>query len=184
MKTTRRGWVRRAPIAGLVTAGAALGSLSAMPADLASAATRNVTISTQTIGSMGKVLVTNGKALYVLTPSSVACGSNCLKIWPAVTVPKGAKGATAGSGVQKSKLGVTKGPGGIRQVTYNGQAVYRFAGDTKGKVNGNISDQWGKWTAVVVTPANSSGSSSSTASGTSSGSGTSSTNAGGGGVSF
>jgi predicted lipoprotein with Yx(FWY)xxD motif len=133
---------------------------------------------------MGKVLEVNGKALYVLTPSSVACGSSCLKIWPAVVVRAHAKAATAGSGVKKSKLGTTTGPGGIRQVTYNGQALYFFAADTKGTVKGNITDQWGKWTAVVVKPAHSSGSGTSTGSGTSSGSGTTSTNAGGGGVSF
>jgi predicted lipoprotein with Yx(FWY)xxD motif len=121
--------------------------------------------------------------LYVLTPSAVACDSACLKIWPAVTVRAHAKGATAGSGVKKSKLGTTSGPGGIRQVTYNGKALYFFAGDTtKGQVKGNITDQWGKWTAVVVKPAHSSGSSS--GSGSNSGSGTSGTNAGGGGVSF
>jgi predicted lipoprotein with Yx(FWY)xxD motif len=180
MKTTHRSWVRRAPIASLVTAGVALGALSALPAPIAGAATRNVTISTQNISNIGKVLVAKGTALYVLTPSSVACGSACLKIWPAVTVSASAKGATAGSGVQKSKLGVTSGPGGIRQVTYNGQPLYRFYKDTKGKVRGNITDQWGKWTAVVVKPVQSSGSSSTTTSGA----GSSGTNAGGGGVSF
>jgi predicted lipoprotein with Yx(FWY)xxD motif len=183
MKTTRRSWIRRAPIVSLVTAGAALGALSALPAPLAGAATRSVTISTQNIGNVGKVLVAKGTALYVLTPSSVACGSSCLKIWPAVTVSAGAK-ATAGSGVQKSKLGVKKGTGGIHQVTYNGHALYWFAGDTKGKVNGNISDQWGKWTAVVVKPAQTTGSGTSSGSSTTSGSGSSGTNAGGGGVSF
>jgi predicted lipoprotein with Yx(FWY)xxD motif len=194
MKTTHRGLIRRAPIVGLVAAGTALGALTAVPPTLAGAVTRHVTISTQTIGNMGKVLVTNGNALYVLTPSTVACGSTCLKIWPAVTVSAGAKHATAGSGVQKSNLGVTSGPGGIRQVTYKGQPLYRFSGDTKGKVKGNITDEWGKWTAVVVTPAHASGSGSTSVSGstsgagsgtsTTSGSGSGGTSAGGGGVSF
>ena len=61
-----------------------------------------------------------------------------------------AKGATAGSGVQKSKLGVTTDSAGAKQVTYDGMPVYWFSGDSKGTVKGNVTDQWGKWTAVVV----------------------------------
>jgi predicted lipoprotein with Yx(FWY)xxD motif len=179
MKTTRRGCVRRAPIALLITAAAAIGTVSVSPAGAAVASRSRVIVSTQSIGNMGKVLVSKGLALYTLTPSATACDSACLAIWPALTVPAGVHGATAGSGVQKSKLGVTTGVGGIHQVTYNGKPVYWFSQDTKGKVTGNITDQWGKWTAVVVSkPAHNAGS------GSGSGSGTSTTNSGGGGVGF
>ena len=86
--------------------------------------------------------------------------------------------AKAGSGVNASKLGTVK-RNGVVQVTYGGKPLYFFVGDTKaGQVNGNVTDTWGKWTAVVTKKsANSSSSSSSN-----SGSGNSS--AGGGGAAF
>jgi predicted lipoprotein with Yx(FWY)xxD motif len=177
MKTTRTTWAHRTPIAGLVLAAASFGAAAVLPTTAAGAATNTAKVSAQTIGTMGKVLVANGKALYVLSPSKTGCNSACLAIWPALRVPSGAKGATAGSGVEKSKLGVTKDSAGARQVTYNKKAVYSFVGDSKGTVKGDITDQWGKWTAVVVTRPKST-------SGAGSNSNTSSSTAGGGGVNF
>ena len=50
-----------------------------------------------------------------------------------------------------SKLGTKTRSGGIRQVTYGGKPLYFFVGDTgTGQVNGNMSDEWGKWAAVVT----------------------------------
>lgn len=178
MKNTRLTWAHRTPIAGLVLAAASFGSAAVLPATEAGAAINTVKVSAQTIGTMGKVLVANGKTLYVLTPSKIGCNSACLAIWPALTVPSGAKSATAGSGVEKSKLGVTRDSAGAHQVTYNKKPVYSFVGDSKGTVKGNITDQWGKWTAVVVTKPKG------TSSGAGSNSNTSSSNAGGGGVNF
>lgn len=177
MKTTRREWVRRTPTAAVIGAALGVGALATVPPTVVAAATNQVKVSSQTIGKMGKVLVASGKALYVLTPSGNGCDSACLTIWPALTVPSAVK-ATAGSGVQKSKLGVTKDSMGARQVTYGGKPVYFFTGDSKGTVNGNITDQWGKWTAVVVVkPKNSSSGSGTTTT-------TTSSSAGGGGVNF
>jgi predicted lipoprotein with Yx(FWY)xxD motif len=178
MKTTRRERARRVPIAAVAGAAAAVGALAVLPATAAGAASPPVKVSAQTVGSMGKVLVSGGKALYVLTPSGTGCDTACLSIWPALTVHTGSK-ATAGSGVTKSKLGVTTDAKGARQVTYGGKPVYFFVGDSKGTARGDITDQWGKWTAVVVAKPTS-GSSGSTP--TTSNSGGSS--AGGGGVSF
>lgn len=179
MNTTPRERARRIPLAAVASAAAAIavGTLAVLPVS-AGAANPQVKVSSQTIGSMGKVLVSGGKALYVLSPSGNGCDSACLAIWPALTVHSGSK-ASAGTGVTKSKLGVTTDAKGAHQVTYGGKPVYFFVEDTKGTVKGNISDEWGKWTAVVVAkPA--SGSSGSTP--TTSNSGGSS--AGGGGVSF
>ena len=37
------------------------------------------------------------------------------------------------------------------QVTYSGKPLYFFSGDTAaGQVHGNVSDTWGKWSAVVT----------------------------------
>jgi len=126
------------------------------------------------IGRVAAVAVAAGTvAVSVLPPGSATgtCDKSCLGTWPALTVPAHAK-ATAGPGVQKSKLGVTTDMAGARQVTYNGQPVYWFSSDKKGQVTGNITDQWGTWTVVVLKkPAGSSGTSTTS-------------NAGSGGVSF
>ena len=150
MKSTHREQApRRTPMAAVVVAALAAGAVAVLPATVADAANNQVKVSGQTIGTMGKVLVANGKALYVLAGGK-SCNSACLKIWPALTVASRAKGATAGSGVQKSKLGVTTDSNGAHQVTYNGKPVYWFVGDSVGTVKGDITDQFGTWTAVVV----------------------------------
>lgn len=164
----------------LVTAALTLGTVSAtaLSAGTAGATSgKQVTVTVTTIGK-NKVLMADGKPLYVLKPSAVACGSSCLKVWPALTLPASVSSATAGKGVQRGKLGTTAGPKGLMQVTYGGQPVYWFAYDNvRGKVKGNITDKWGKWTAVVVSTG-----SSGTGSGSSGNSG--GTNAGSGGASF
>ncbi|HWD55854.1 MAG TPA: hypothetical protein VG346_12065 [Acidimicrobiales bacterium] len=127
--------------------------------------------------SHGKVL-SDGKTVYTLKASSTPCTAACLKVWPAVVLPSGVKHATAGSGVTASKLGTVK-VSGATQVTYGGKRLYLFSGDTAhGQVNGNITDTWGKWTAIVVSkPTSGSGASNS-------GSNSGSSNAGSGGASF
>jgi predicted lipoprotein with Yx(FWY)xxD motif len=161
----------------LVAAALAVGAVSAtvLSAGTAGATTgKQVTVSVTTIGK-SKVLTANGKPLYVLKPSTVSCGTACLKIWPALTLPASVTAASAGKGVQGSKLGTTSGPKGLMQVTYGGQPVYWFALDNvRGKIKGDITDKWGKWTAVVV----------SNGTGSSGSSGNSGTNSGSGGAGF
>jgi predicted lipoprotein with Yx(FWY)xxD motif len=166
----------------LLTLAIALGTVSGAALSTGPAGATNnkrVTVSVMSFGSMGKVLVAKGKPLYFLKANANPCTTACLKVWPALTLPASVKKATAGNGVKSAKLGTTAGPNGVRQVTYEGQPVYWFAFDnTRGKVKGNITDQWGKWTAVVVSkgspaPAPASGSS-----------GNSGANAGSGGASF
>jgi predicted lipoprotein with Yx(FWY)xxD motif len=182
MKTHRPSAASHTWLGCLLTAALALGTVSAtaLSAGTAGATSGNkVTVSVMTVGS-NKVLVANGKPLYVLTPSAVACGSACLKVWPALTLPASVSKATAGKGVKGANLGSKAGPKGHRQVTYAGQPVYFFAFDNvRGKVKGNITDTWGKWTAVVVNK----GSSGSSGAGSVS-TGNSGANAGSGGVSF
>ncbi len=50
-----------------------------------------------------------------------------------------------------AKLGTVTRSGGVLQVTYGGKPLYWFVGDTSaGQVNGNVTDKWGKWSAVVT----------------------------------
>jgi predicted lipoprotein with Yx(FWY)xxD motif len=153
------------PAGRLALAALAVGGLSAtlLAVDSAGAATegaaKSVVVSTAKSAKFGTILV-SGTTLYTLKPSKTACTATCLKVWPALVLPKGQTKATAGSGVSASKLGTVTRSGGIRQVTYDGKALYWFSGDSgSGQVNGNITDEWGKWADVVTKKGSSSGSS-------------------------
>ena len=99
----------------------------------------------------GRILV-SGRTVYTLTASHVACAATCLKYWPEVLLPAGVTHATAGPGVDASRLG-TLPRGGRRQITYAGRPLYWFVKDTAaGQVKGNVSDTWGRWSVVVVAP--------------------------------
>jgi predicted lipoprotein with Yx(FWY)xxD motif len=82
---------------------------------------------------LGKLLVNSkGRTLYTFTRDK---GSNdmCVKIkfcastWPPVTTTGK---PVAGKGIQQSKLGTIKLPGGKHQVTYFGHPLYAYSGDT------------------------------------------------------
>jgi len=111
---------------------------------------KTVTVSTIKTDKYGKILA-SGKTLYTLKPSQTACTAQCLTIWPELVLPTGVTKATAGTGVSASKLGTVARAGGVLQVTYAGKPLYYFSGDTAaGQVHGNVTDTWGKWTAVVT----------------------------------
>lgn len=99
-----------------------------------SAAGGGTTISTATVSGVGKVLVDgNGMTLYTLgTESSgtIKCTGSCAQSWPPVLLTGGATAATAGSGVDASKLGTIDRPDGGTQVTYAGMPLYLWVGDT------------------------------------------------------
>ena len=99
-----------------------------------SAAGGGTTISTATVSGVGKVLVdSNGMTLYTLgTESSgtIKCTGSCAQSWPPVLLTGGATAATAGAGVDASKLGTIDRPDGGTQVTYAGMPLYLWVGDT------------------------------------------------------
>ena len=170
---------RRIPRGRLLSAVLAAGGLSAalVAAGTPAGAATRVVVSTSKNATYGTILV-SGKTVYTLKASKTSCGTNCLKIWPELLLPKGATKATAGTGVNAAKLGTVKRSGGALQVTYNGKALYFFALDSgPGKVTGNLKDKWGTWSVVVT--AKPVGSSSGAATTTTGGS-----SAGTGGVSF
>jgi predicted lipoprotein with Yx(FWY)xxD motif len=168
--TTNRIRVGRVAVAAFSVAGV---SASVVTVSTASAATRregkSVTVKTAKVAKFGTVLV-SGKTVYTLKPSGTACTAACLKVWPELVLPAGVTKATAGSGVSASKLGTVTRPGGILQVTYSGKPLYSFVGDTAaGQVHGDVTDMWGKWSAVVTAKPAKSSSSSSKGSGSSGG---------------
>jgi predicted lipoprotein with Yx(FWY)xxD motif len=167
---------------GLAATALAIGGLSASAviAGPAGAATSRIakSVSVTTVKTSKGTVLASGKTLYTLKPSATPCTSACLKVWPALVLPKGVTKAKAGSGVTASKLGTKSRSGGVRQVTYGGKPLYYFVGDTApGQVNGNVTDAWGKWSAVTAKGTSAGGSSSS---GSSSGGST----AGSGGTAF
>ncbi|HEX3793988.1 MAG TPA: hypothetical protein VHV57_05780 [Acidimicrobiales bacterium] len=149
----------RIAVAAMALGGLAGSAVAVSTADASTVAVKKVVVSTATSAKVGKVLV-SGKTLYTLKPSKTPCTAACLKVWPALVLPKGTAKATAGNGVSASKLGsVTRS--GVHQVTYSGKGLYSFVGDSApGQVNGDVTDKWGTWTAVVTAKSKASGSSS------------------------
>jgi predicted lipoprotein with Yx(FWY)xxD motif len=99
--------------------------------------------------AVGKVLVgANGRTLYLFTADKGAngvCYGQCATYWPPLIAGK----ATAGAGLDASKLGTTKRKDGKLQVTYNGHPLYFFAvdktaGDIKGQGYVHFGGTW--WT--------------------------------------
>jgi predicted lipoprotein with Yx(FWY)xxD motif len=156
--STHRNPAGRIALAAMAVGGLAAGGLAAttVAAGTAGAAT-SVVVSTSQSGTMGTILV-SGKTLYTLKASKTPCTAQCLKIWPALVLPKGVTKAKAGTGVNASKLGTVAAAGGTRQVTYSGKPLYYFVGDkAPGQVTGNVTDAWGKWSVfATVKPTSSS----------------------------
>ena len=91
--------------------------------------------------SLGPILVDGkGMTLYMFKPDNQGpstCEGQCLAAWPALVGP-----ATAGTGVDASKLGVAPRSDGSQQATYGGWPLYTFIQDEKpGDVIGQDSNQ-------------------------------------------
>ena len=82
---------------------------------------------------LGTILVSSsGRTLYEFTrdrPHSDSCVKirECPEAWPAF---KSGGKPVAGPGVRASLLSTIRLPGGTRQVTYAGHALYLYSGDT------------------------------------------------------
>jgi predicted lipoprotein with Yx(FWY)xxD motif len=156
-------------IRGFAVIAAVIGALSAtiIAPSVAAAATTQTTatvISTAKNAKLGTILV-SGNTVYTVKVKS-ACTAQCAKTWTPVELPSGVTSATAGTGVDSSKLGTTTTSDGALQVTYGGKPLYWSTKDkAPGQVHGAVSDKWGKW-AAVVTAAAKSGSTGDTSPGT------------------
>jgi predicted lipoprotein with Yx(FWY)xxD motif len=162
-----RSWLARMPVpvkVGIPLASALLAtacssaatasssSPSSAPAagSSASASTTGTVISTQA-GSAGTFLTDGGRAVYLWAKDGMnmsACTGACASAWP----PVPATGTlTATGGAQASDLGTITRSDGTKQVTYDGHALYFFAGDSAaGQTNGQGSDSFGaKWWLVA-----------------------------------
>jgi predicted lipoprotein with Yx(FWY)xxD motif len=143
------GWV----VGGALAVGTALMATLVAPgaAGAASSATVITTTHNKTWGTI--LVLGNGDTVYRLSADrhdKSVCTGVCATIWPPVTLAKSQR-SPIGRGV--ARLGVITRPGGARQVTFDGEPLYRFSGDTRpGQTNGNnLKDTWGRW--WVIDPA-------------------------------
>jgi predicted lipoprotein with Yx(FWY)xxD motif len=118
-----------------------------------SGATKRPTVKVAQSVDYGKLLVTStGLTLYRFTDDSrgsSTCTGACARFWPPLLV-KGTQQPIAGPGLKSSKLGTIKRSGGVRQVTYGGFALYRYAPDKK---PGDVKGQGVEGTWFVVSSA-------------------------------
>ncbi len=142
-------------IGGLAVAACGGAAATGVPATQASGAAMSTEVTVASADSpLGTILVDgNGKTLYLLTgdsPDASICADACAAAWPPLSVTGS---ATAGAGVDASKLGTISRADGTPQVTYNGHPLYYFVKDqAAGDVNGQGIDKFGGiW--YVVSPA-------------------------------
>ena len=109
-----------------------LGSFALAPAATSTAAGGAV-IKTAYNAKLKKTIVVDGRGrtIYLLisdsggVPSCAALSPACPKAWPAVATQGK---PVAGKGINAALLGVAKGAGGVKQVTYKKHPLYFFHG--------------------------------------------------------
>lgn len=134
-------------LAGVVSAAAAAGAQGVPTAHAGRAATVQLHNT-----SLGKLLVNSqGFTLYAFSRDSRnknTCVkiSGCSKVWPALTSGK----PTAGAGVKASLLSTITLPGGRKQVTYAGHALYLYSESTERAETSYVGASFfgGKWLGV------------------------------------
>ncbi|WP_411832068.1 hypothetical protein [Pseudoxanthomonas mexicana] len=93
-----------------------------------------------------------GNALYVLEGNRDGgkCDAACQEVWPPVIASDARPGVAAG--VRGEAVASIAGADGRQHVTYNGQPLYRYAGDQgAGRTAGHeVSDKWGQWRLMGV----------------------------------
>jgi predicted lipoprotein with Yx(FWY)xxD motif len=139
-----RRWTRLAAVAlavALVAVGVAVSQAARPSKRVASKA------ESQTLGKT-VLTTTAGRTLYSLSVEKngrFICTASCLSIWHPLRVPSGVRPTGP------VKLGTIERPEGGIQVTYRGQPLYRFGGDTKtGQANGEGIKDVGTWHAAIV----------------------------------
>jgi predicted lipoprotein with Yx(FWY)xxD motif len=99
----------------------------------------------------------SGQALYMFVPDdqkTVTCGPVCLRSWPLMSVPSGAR-PKVGRGVETDLVGTLKTSvlvSGEEAVTYNRWPLYTYADDVSaGMTNGQGTDLNGGYWYLMQT---------------------------------
>lgn len=150
MKQTQRGgknrggrnWLRIAValIAAMsAVALAACGDDSSDGGSATAATGGGETVSVESIGDVGDVLVdSSGAALYrsdLESNGRIVCERNCTTDWKPVTVANGE--SPTGSADIEDDLGTVMRPDGDTQVTFDGKPLYSFTDEGPGEVTGD-----------------------------------------------
>ena len=134
--------------------GSAAGSTTAGSAAAATPASGSATATViESHGGSAGSFLTNGsgRAVYLWAADSMnksTCSGACAGAWPPVTTTGK---VTAADGAKSADLGTITRSDGSKQVTYDGHALYYFAGDSgPGQTHGQGSDSFGaKWWLVA-----------------------------------
>lgn len=131
-----KSWAAWAAAAALVVSGsttAAVGVAAGAQAQImpVGSGTSATVVAAATRTGFGKILVTinGGHSLY--EHPNGTCDASCRTIWPALLMPVGKTKPKGASCLATAKLGKRL------QVTYHGQRLYTFTGDSGHSVNGN-----------------------------------------------
>jgi predicted lipoprotein with Yx(FWY)xxD motif len=129
-------WTARAALAALLVSGsiaATVGVAAGVQAQIrpVGSGSSATVVKVATRSGFGKILVTvnGGHSLYEHPNGS--CGPSCRSIWPPLLMPAGTTTPKGASCLATAKLGTKL------QVTYHGQRLYTFTGDSGQSVNGN-----------------------------------------------
>ena len=152
MNTTERALRRRAAwISGTAARVSALMAAVALIGVGAAVAASTTTIRSTNNATLGRILEGPARyTLYVFVQGTSSRGTaHSSARWPAL-IASGKVGAASGSQINASKLSTRKLSGGKHQVTYYGQPLYLYKGDTKpGQANGEAtSTSTGTWVVV------------------------------------
>jgi len=159
-RAVRQSPARRVPsLVGALGVGACV--LCASLAALVLAAVPVTVMSASSSGLGERITVdAHDHTLYALSPEStrhLLCkSSECLHVWPPLTVPSSKSELKAGSGVH-GHLSILRRGHGILQVTLGGLPLYRYSGDhAKGDANGQGIHSFGGTWHVLRTASNAS----------------------------
>jgi predicted lipoprotein with Yx(FWY)xxD motif len=128
-------WTARAVVAVVLVSGSAAATTGIAAASVAQVRPAHVASSATVVkvavrAPFGKILTrTNGLSLYYHPVGS--CSASCQNIWPPLVMPTGATMPLGAKCLATAALGTKL------QVTYHGQRLFSFTGDSGSSVNGN-----------------------------------------------
>src|SRR5215469_3709190 len=135
-RTGGLSWTARAMVATLLVSGSAAataGIAASAQAQIrpASAGTSATVVKEAMRTGFGLMLVTPSTGMALYEHPGGPCSASCRSIWPPLLMPKGTTKPKGAPCLATAKLGTKL------QVTYHGQRLYTFTGDTGHSVKGN-----------------------------------------------
>jgi len=131
-----RSWTARAVVAAVLLSGSAAATAGLAATSQAQVrhpghvATSAIVVKVAKRAPFGKILTrTNGLSLYIHPGGP--CNASCRAVWPPLLMPAGATTPLGAMCLATAPLG------SHLQVTYHGQRLFSFTGDSGTSVNGN-----------------------------------------------